>query len=47
VNDGVALQYHGLPITSIFARNVTSRFLAITRLQRGVEIRSHYFAVFL
>src|SRR6266699_1488682 len=33
VNDGVDLQYHGLPITSIFALNVTSRSVAISRLQ--------------
>ena len=33
VNDGVDLQDHSLPITSIFARDVTSRFVAIARLQ--------------
>jgi hypothetical protein len=33
VNDRVDLQYHGLPITSISTHNVTSRFVAIARLQ--------------
>jgi hypothetical protein len=34
VKDGVDLQYHGLPITSISACNVTSRFVAIARPNR-------------
>lgn len=33
VNDGVDLQYHGLPITFIRALNVTSPFVAISGLQ--------------
>src|SRR6266404_7457500 len=35
VNDCVDLQYHGPPITSTFARTVTSRFVAIARLALG------------